>query len=200
MTTYLSNGKLWPLRSFFTLKSVTVFPLSLNSIWISLNSWPHLKIGDIRTLRWRVWCPNLYSSLTHNSGATYPFYVTKWEADWGKSLDDSSSNKIWLDTPKWPGEHLQAPLQLVYDPSVGGEICPLWWSCLKAIRFWAQIYSLIRSVLNILLACDPWEALLHKLIPSLTKAHRKLQGFVFPAAGQTLARAWQQPFLNFAEV
>lgn len=64
----------------------------------------------------------------------------------------------------------------------------IWWSCPKAIRFWMRVYTLIRSVLKVSLACNPLEALLHK--PNLTSsaAQRKLVAFVFPAVQLTLPR------------
>lgn len=58
-------------------------------------------------------------------------------------------------------------------------------------------YALIRTVLSVSLARNPWEVLLYKSFQSLMKTQRKLVGFVFLAARQTLV--WKQ-FINFPEV
>lgn len=58
---------------------------------------------------------------------------------------------------------------------------------------------MIRSMLNVPLACNLWEALLHEPILSLSSKERKLEVFVFLAARQNLARVWGQDFLNLAE-
>lgn len=55
-------------------------------------------------------------------------------------------------------------------------------------------------VLNISLARNPWEDLLHKPIPTPTTNQGKLMRFVFLAARQALARVWRQPYINSAEV
>lgn len=92
---------------------------------------------------------------------------------------------------------------LVYGPGAGGQIHSLfhiWWSCQKALRFWTRVYSLIRWILNALLACNPGKPCYISRSPYLTKAQRRLIGFVFLAAQQMLEKTWRQPYPNISEV
>lgn len=177
---------------------------------------------ELRTPCWGIWYP---ISIAHwcTTWRKHTLYcITKWEAGLGKSLDDPSWNKFGLillnalgiflprrmptssfPVGTWPQCRWQnlSPLYHLFVFGVVGNLGPFFISGWPAIRFWTQVCSLIRSVLNILLATvasDSWEALLYKLITSLTKVHGMLVGFVFLAARQTFAKAWRQLFLNFA--
>lgn len=62
---------------------------------------------------------------------------------------------------------------------------------------WIRIYNFICAIHGKTLACNLWEALLHRLIPDLIRSAWKLV-FIL-VTHQVIAKAWRQLSLNFVE-
>ena len=73
----------------------------------------------------------------------------------------------------------------------------IWWTCPRVRRLWIRIYALLRNIFQVTLKKDPYEALLCKPIPDLTRAQRQLAQHLFTATKLTIARSWKTPLLSF---